>query len=399
MSSILTHTNDLYLHADGDSFFVACELTLQPELRGRPVIVGEDRGIAVAMSMEAKKLGVTRGMPTFQIKKLYPEVVILSHHFDLYHEISEKMHQILSSYADRVEQYSIDECFARVRPAEIKYFGGEEKFIAELKNEIEKTLGVTYSFGLARTKALAKLASKLEKPNGSVILLSSVDEIRALEATPIDDIWGIGNKSIPTLERLGMKTAYDFVKFSRKEIEKRFSRPMVDLHKELGGENVLEVESDADPRDQHSIQSTSTFRPASTDPKIIWREISENAEHACENTRALRLVSNKISFFVKTSEFKYHFDEVKLGSFTSDPGIVLNAIESRFLKILPKRQRIRSTGVILHHLTREEKIPMDLFGKQEKAMKGTAVEEVADRIREKFGNDSILRAASLKIKK
>ena len=77
-------SKNLYLHADGDSFFVACEISVHPELKGLPVIVGGDRGIAVAMSPEAKKLGVTRGMPVFQVKRELPDVIILSHHFDLY---------------------------------------------------------------------------------------------------------------------------------------------------------------------------------------------------------------------------------------------------------------------------------------------------------------------------
>src|SRR5674476_93267 len=115
------NSENLFLHVDGDSFFVSCEVSQHREYRGLPVIVGEDRGIAVAMSYEAKKLGVTRGMPIFRIKKLYPEVVILSHHFDLYHDISNKMHQILESYCQTIEVYSIDECFAVVEPSEIKY--------------------------------------------------------------------------------------------------------------------------------------------------------------------------------------------------------------------------------------------------------------------------------------
>src|SRR3989344_4921041 len=149
-------SKNLYLHADGDSFFVACELSVHPQYKGKPVIVGADRGIAVAMSPEAKKLGVTRGMPVFNIKKFYPEVIILSHHFDLYHDIAKRMQQILSSYFTDIEEYSIDECFALAQPAEVKYFGGERRLMSELKNEIEKTLGVTYSLGLARTKALSK---------------------------------------------------------------------------------------------------------------------------------------------------------------------------------------------------------------------------------------------------
>lgn len=391
-------SKNLFLHADGDSFFVACELTLQPKLHGLPVIVGEDRGIAVAMSAEAKKLGVTRGMPIFKIKKLFPEVITLPHHFDLYRDISNKMHQILLSYFERVEMYSIDECFAIVKPSDVKYFGGERILLAEVKNEIEKTLGVTYSFGLARTKVLAKQASKLEKPNGLVILLSKEDEVRALKTTSIDDIWGIGKRTIPRLRDLGIVTAYDFVNYSDVEIKEYFSEPLINLKKELAGESIFEVNDNIDPRDQKSIQSTSTFHPASMNSKIIWREIAENAEHACQHARAINLVSNKVSFFLKTSEFKYYFDEAKLTLYTADPGVVLKALEPKFLKLLAKKGRIRSTGILLHNLVREEDTPRDLFGKQEEAIKSLIVEKIADKIREKYGSDAIKRVSSLKKK-
>jgi DNA polymerase-4/DNA polymerase V len=390
-------SKNLYLHADGDAFFVACEISVHPELRGKPVIVGGDRGIAVAMSPEAKKIGVTRGMPVFKIKKLYPQVVILSHHFDLYRDIAHKMHDILASYFREVEQYSIDECFVLVRPAEVTYHGGEAALLHEIKHDIEKTLGVTYSFGLARTKALSKLASKLEKPNGLVMLLTKEDEIHALQKTSIDDIWGIGRQTIPHMKKLGLATAYDFANLPHSILEK-FSAPLRILHKELNGEELLQVESNIDPRDQKSIQSTGTFHPASTDPKVIWREISEHVEHACIQARSLQLVTNKVSFFVKTSEFAYFSDEVKLEEYTSDPGVILNMIEERLLRLLPKNRRIRSTGVMLHHLTKEEETPRDLFGNQEKAINKLAIEEAADKIRKKFGTGAIKRLSSLKKK-
>lgn len=360
------------------------------------MIVGGDRGIAVAMSPEAKKVGITRGMPVFSIKKDFPEVIILPHHFDLYTDIAKRLHQILESYFQTIEVYSIDECFALVESSEIKYFGSEEKLLKELKKEIEATLGVTYSIGLARTKALAKQASKLEKPNGLVMLLSRADEVRALKKTSIDDIWGIGRQTIPTLRRLKMETAYDFVNYSSAYIEKYFSEPLLNLQKELSGEQVFTVEGNADPRDQKSIQATSTFRPASTDPKIIWREISENAERACENAREIHLVSNKVTFFVKNSDFKYREDGVKLPLYTADPGVILNAIEEKFLKLLVKKERIRSTGITLSNLVRVESVPLDLFGKQDKALKNLAVEEVADKIRKKYGESVIKRVASLR---
>jgi DNA polymerase-4/DNA polymerase V len=386
---------NLYLHADGDSFFVACELVSRPELRGKPVVVGADRGIAVAMSPEAKALGITRGMPVFKIKKLFPKVTILPHNFELYEDISKKMYEILSSYLQEVEAYSIDECFALVEPWEVGYFKNEIELVSEIKKEIETKLGVTYSFGLARTKALSKLASKLEKPKGVVILLSKEAETKALKATSIRDIWGIGWRTAPKLERLGMKSAYDFVNYPPEKIERSFSQPVLILKKELAGEAILEVESSRDPRDQKSIQSTATFRPSSIDPEVIEREISENAEHACKEARALRLSAGKVAFFIKTSDFKYRFDEIKLPQYTSDPGKILNAIEPRLKKLLARKEKIRSTGVILLQLLRQEKVPMDLFGLQGGASKVEKIEEVADRIRDRFGSDAIKRASSL----
>ncbi|MEI7765550.1 MAG: DNA polymerase IV [bacterium] len=396
MSKEVKQLKNLYLHADGDSFFVACEVSVHPELKGLPVIVGGDRGIAVAMSREAKALGVTRGMPVFQIKKLYPEVIILSHHFELYEKIASKMQNILSTYFNKIEVYSIDECFALVEPCEVKYYGDEKKLLKELKSEIETTLNVTYSIGLARTKVLAKQASKLEKPNGLVMLLKKEDEIRALKNTQIEDVWGIGRQTAPRLQSLGIKNAYDFINYKDEKIISDFSAPLLVLKRELAGEQIMEVESNLDPRNQKSIQATSTFHPTSTDPKVIWREIAENAEHACENARELNLVSNKISFFVKTSEFKYFTDEVKLEEYTSDPGVMLDMLESKFSKILPKRKQIRSTGIILHNLLREEGVTFDLFGKQEKAIKNLVIEKMADKIRGKYGIDAIKRLSSLR---
>ena len=391
-------SNTYFLHADGDSFFVACELVARPDLKGKPVIVGEDRGIAVAMSSEAKKLGVTRGMPVFQIKKQFPSVVILPHHFDLYREISEEMYQILLSHVEEVERYSIDECFAIVKSADIAFAGGERELLVTIKKEIETKLGVTYSFGLGRTKTLAKTASKLEKPNGVTALLTKEDEERALRKTHIEDVWGIGRRTVPRLLERGLKTAYDFIQFSEKEIEHFFSEPLVVLQKELRGESVLSVVLNSDPRDQKTLQSTASFKPFTNDSKIIWAELADNAEEACARARELDVLSNHVSFFIKTVDFVSYGATVKLSEYTADPGVVLNAIEKEFNKNFRKKERIRSTGITLLNLVRVEEVPRDLFGKQNHSIGKLALERAADKMREKYGHGIIRRASALKSK-
>ena len=255
---------------------------------------------------------------------------------------------------------------------------------------------MTYSFGFAKTKALAKQASKLQKPNGSVFLVTKEDEINALQKTTIDDVWGVGRKTIPRLKNRGIKTAYDFICLSDTEIQKYFSEPLMVLKKELSGESVMNVECNHDPREQKSIQSTSTFRPSSFDPKIICSELAQNAERACSHARKLDLVSNSVSFFVKNTDFKYYEKSAKLEFYTSDCGIILNTLDTLVSKLLPRGEKIRSTGVTLHNLIRTEDVPFDLFGKQKDIIENNSIEVVADELRKKFGNDAIFRASSLK---
>ena len=390
------NSDNLFLHADGDSFFVSCEVSQHPEYKGMPVVVGEDRGIAVAMSYEAKKLGVNRGMPIFQIKKQFPKVIILSHHFDLYRNISSDVYNIFISYLELVEIYSIDECFMLVKPSDIKHAGSAEKLVKTIKDEIQSTLGVTYSFGLARTKALAKTASKLQKPNGMVLLLNNHDEEEALKKTSLDDVWGIGRQTVPRLSDMGMKTAYDFVHYPSEYIEKYLSEPLFNLQQELSGNPIFELNSDPDPRDQKSIQSTATFKSSSCDPKIIFAELSENVERACEHARALGLMTNSVSFFIKNTAFVHHVADNHLSLYTTDPGVILNIIEPVLCKLLENDEKIRSTGITLRNLIRSEEVPRDLFGVQDKSEAKNIIEEVSDNIRAKFGNNSLKRASSIK---
>ncbi len=391
-----TKAQNLFLHVDGDSFFVACEVAQMPQYKGKPVVVGEDRGIAVAMSIEAKRLGVTRGMPVFQIQKQFPQVIILPHHFDLYNQISHEVYTILCSYLSEVEVYSIDECFAIVKPSDIKYAGSPEKLLTAIKADIQTKCGVTYSLGLATTKALAKTASKLDKPNGLVMLLTEEDEEKALKKTTIDDIWGIGKQTIPRLKNMGMKTAYDFVNYPSADIEKYFSQNIYELHEELGGKVIYEVDEHQDPRDQKSLQSTATFKPPSSDTEIIFAELSENVERACERARALGLMTNSISFFVKNTDFGYKFADVKLPLYTTNPSTVLAAMEPLVSKLLKNKEKIRSTGITLQNLRRTENVPRDLFCIQETSDEKNIVDEVADKIRKKFGQSAVKRASSLK---
>ena len=178
-------------HMDGDAFFVGVEVAKNPKLKGLPVVTGSERGIASAFSYEAKALGITRAMPIFRIKKEFPEVIVLPGDYKSYAKYSSMMFDIVRRYADDVEEYSIDECFADLtgidKPLKMSYLQIAER----IKKEVNEELGLSVTIGMAPTKVLAKVASKWVKPNGLTVITKETSS-QFLVGTAIDKIWGIG---------------------------------------------------------------------------------------------------------------------------------------------------------------------------------------------------------------
>jgi len=207
------------LHIDGDAFFVGVEVAKNPKLRGLPVVTGAEKGIVTALSYEAKALGIVRGMPTYRVKRDYSKVIILSENHKSYSRYSAMMFDIVRRYADLVEEYSIDECFADLtglnRPLKMSY-----RQIAErIKKEINDELKLSVSIGIASSKVLAKLASKWVKPNGLTII--DIDNDREfynniIMKTPIEKVWGIGPRTSSFLKNKGIHNVKDFI---NKDIE------------------------------------------------------------------------------------------------------------------------------------------------------------------------------------
>ena len=337
-----THTK--ILHVDGDAFFASCESAQYPHLLGKPVVVGEERGIACAFSYEAKKLGITRGMPIAHIRANFPRVVILPSHFDLYHEYADKLYRVLREFTTRVERYSIDECFASVSQRDIKKYGSTDAYMKHVKKVAQEKLGITFSFGLAETKVLAKLASKYDKPNGLTIIERGTEE-QYLKNTNIEDVWGIGYRTSPLWHMRGIHTAFDFVSIPKDTID-TFDKPTQILWYELTGHRVHTIAEEGDETLPASLQATRTFR-TSQDKKLITSELSRNTELVSSRLREHGLVARGIRFFIKNSDFKYTSRECELPFYTSDPSDFQTFIESAIDTMLISGEKYRSTGITL----------------------------------------------------
>ncbi|HEY9583335.1 MAG TPA: DNA polymerase IV [Candidatus Paceibacterota bacterium] len=332
----------MILHIDGDAFFVGCELTRRPDLFGKPVVTGAERGIASAMSYEAKALGIMRGYPIFKLRKEFPDVVVLPGDYELYEQMSRRMYAIMRRFSDRVEEYSIDECFALLR----QDYAGQAR---EIKNTLASELDMTFSVGLAPTKVLAKLASKRDKPDGCVVVSPQNIE-KELYNMSIDRVWGIGRASVPLMRALGVNTVGDFAGQSEAWVRSYFHTPMLVLWREIKGESVMKV-GEGDLAKHKSIQKTRTFSPPTSDQNVLMSQLAKNCENAFSYARALNLATSEISFFIKSDKFKYHTQNFKLVALTQTPEPVLAYIREHLFALMRTGEKYRATGITLINLT------------------------------------------------
>ena len=145
------------MHIDADAFFASCEQAIHPELKGRPVITGKERGIVAAASYEAKAKGVERGMRLFEAKKVCPDVVILPSDYETYSLFSIRMFEILRRFSPDVEEYSIDEAFVDLTGLRRSFHGPYSDIAQRVQETVAKELGISASIGVSLTKVLAKV--------------------------------------------------------------------------------------------------------------------------------------------------------------------------------------------------------------------------------------------------
>lgn len=292
---------------DCNNFFVSCERVVRPELKGVPVIVlSNNDGCAVALSEEAKVLGIKRGDPFFKIRALCERegVVSLSGNHRLYGEISASVMSVLRSLTPDIEVYSIDEAFMYISSE----LGAMDEYGRYVVEEVMRQTGIPVSLGIAPTKTLAKVAARFAKKypgyRGACLIDNAGKVEKALQLTKVEDVWGIGCRIARKLKERGVVTAYDFAMLPQEAVNRMFHVGGVRTWRELHGEPCIEREPV--PPCRQSISVSRTFARDVNDFEALRQSVCAYVSAAAGKLRGKGECCGEVSVFVCTNRYHQH---------------------------------------------------------------------------------------------
>lgn len=380
----------IILHIDMDAFFAAIEQHDFPHYRGKPVVVGADpkggkgRGVVSTCSYEARRFGIHSAMPINEAYRRCPDAIYVFPRGKRYAQVSRQVMHILESYSPDIEPLSIDEAFLDISTS-YKIYGSPEKLARHLKKRIFDEVELTASVGIAPNKFLAKIASDLKKPDGLVIVEEGKEK-EFLHPLEISRLWGVGKKTLPKLQQLGIKTIGDLAALSMKELHKRFGESGLHFYRLSHGIDARTVDGFVKAK---SISKEVTFDTDQADDETIVGTLRYLCNELAREMRRKNYQGRTITLKIRLSDFStftrsrtvesqvHHFDDLYR---------VITDLYQQF----NRQQKVRLIGVGVSQLDRGEG-QLDLFADAPEVP--TKVDDVMDEIREKFGEQAITRAS------
>ena len=389
----------MYGIADLDNCYVSCERVFRPDLKGVPVVVlSNNDGCVVARSNEAKALGVKEGTPYFQLAQQFPnqKIAVFSSNYELYGELTSRVVSIIRQETPAYFRYSIDECFMYLDGIELDQL---QQWGEHLHKRVKREVGMPISIGLAPTKTLAKIASKLAKKFEAYRHCCMIDtdykREKALEWCPIEDVWGIGRRYSAKLQALGCKTALDFAKHHKNWVRLTFNNiNIVRTWQELNGEDAVPNEQLATKK---SICTSRSFNGMISDMDNLRTHVSNYAARCAEKLRQQKTVASIVGVFVNTNMFRedlaqyWNFQEARLVTPTSSTISIVKAACDVLQSIYRPGYQYKKAGVIVMGIGPDSPIQQDLFDvNAEQIEKMRRLDEVVDRINRMHGSETIV---------
>lgn len=382
----------MYALIDCNNFFVSCERVFNPALNNRPVVVlSNNDGCVISRSNEAKALGIKMGVPFYQIKDLVKQynMGVYSTNFTLYGDMSDRIMNTLRNLVSDIEVYSIDEAFLHLHGIE-----DVASYSRHIVRTVIKNTGVPVSIGVAPTKTLGKVANhfaKKYKAYHNVCIIDSEEKrIKALQKTPISDVWGIGRRHTKMLEYYGLNTAYDLTQKSRSWVRSKMTVIGERTWLELQGTPCIEKEESSAKKQQ--ICTSRSFGYPITAYNNLLEAIASLASLCVVKLRKQKTVAKAVYVFVQTDRFEedvYKSSKiVSLSFYTSDTAEIIGYCRQALDSIYLPNLEYKRAGVVLIDIIPEEYALRDFFDSKDRN-KQQRLNQTLDEINKKNGHATV----------
>ena len=372
------------------------------DIRTIPAVIGGDeaerRGIVLAKSFVAKQFGIKTGEPLYIARRKCPQIQVFPSNYTIYKKYSNQMIEIFKKYTDQIEQVSIDECSLDLTHFILKGEKIEEK-AKSISTEIKEKLGFTVNIGIAHNKLLAKMASDFEKPDKIHTLYENEIPVK-MWPLPISDLIMVGRKTIPKLQKIGIKTIGDLANREEQDIIKRFGKLGKTIWEYANGIDNSPVQVNNDK--PKGIGNSVTLPQDVSDIAKLNEVLLALCEQVSYRLRKQNMLANVVNVQIKTSTFDIYTHQKKMEEGTDSTKYIYNEAKELLCSLYNSlsNKKVRLLGLRVDNLTDEAEMQISLFiDKNVDKETQRKVDHVVDKIKEKYGYDAITRAGKMNINK
>ncbi|MEP3053903.1 DNA polymerase IV [Ascidiaceihabitans sp.] len=379
-------------HMDCDAFYASVEKRDDPSLTDKPVIIGGGRrGVVSTACYVARIRGVRSAMPMFQALKLCPDAVIIKPRMQAYVDASKAIRAMMEELTPDIEPLSLDEAFMDLSGTARLHGAPPAVMLARLIKRMRTELGLTGSIGLSHNKFLAKVASDLNKPHGfSVIGKAETDGF--LRDKPVSMIWGVGAVTRASLDKAGIRTFSDLLRWDRSDLIARFGGMGDRLWHLARGEDKRRVSAHEPVK---SISKETTFNEDTASTDILDGHIWRLAEQVSDRAKAKGIAGKVVTLKLKRANHSSLTRRLTLNGASNMADTIYRTARALFDQVGDEGP-YRLIGCGISHLVDAETADMSPDLLDPEAGKRSAAEQATDEIRKKFGQDAILKGRALR---
>ncbi|MFD0982009.1 DNA polymerase IV [Tropicimonas aquimaris] len=379
-------------HMDCDAFYASVEKRDDPSLADKPVIVGGGkRGVVSTCCYIARTYGVRSAMPMFQALKLCPQAVVIKPRGEAYAAASRAIRGMMEELTPAIEPLSLDEAFIDLTGTARLHHAPPAVMLARLVRRMEQELGLSGSIGLSHNKFLAKVASDLDKPRGFAVI-GKAETADFLRDQPVRLIWGVGEAFQSSLDRAGIRTFGDLLRWDRKDLHARFGASGDRLWHLARGEDRRRVTRNAPVK---SISSETTFFEDTADRDLLDGHIWRLAEKVSDRAKARGSAGRVVTLKLKRASHALLTRRRALEDATQVADRIYRTARS-LLDQVEEPGPFRLIGVGLSDLVPEAQADLSGDLLDPAAERRARAERATDRIRARFGAEAILKGRSLR---